>query len=54
MSWPFHSLAEFFAMGGYATYVWPAYGLAIAILIGNVLQPILQRKKLLKQLQHDK
>jgi len=25
---------EFFAMGGYAAYVWPAYGLAAAILIG--------------------
>ena len=25
---------EFFAMGGYAAYVWPAYGLAAVILIG--------------------
>ena len=25
---------EFFAMGGYAAYVWPAYGLAAVILVG--------------------
>jgi heme exporter protein D len=24
--------AEFFAMGGYAAYVWPAYGLSVAAL----------------------
>jgi len=27
-------MMEFFAMGGYAAYVWPAYGLAAVILIG--------------------
>ena len=25
---------EFFAMGGYAAYVWPAYGVTAAVLIG--------------------
>lgn len=25
-------MSEFFAMGGYATYVWPAYGVAVLIL----------------------
>jgi len=25
---------EFFAMGGYAAYVWPAYGVAAFILVG--------------------
>ena len=28
------SLADFFAMGGYAGYVWPAYGVAALVLIG--------------------
>ncbi len=27
-------MSEFFAMGGYAAYVWPAYGVAAAVLIG--------------------
>lgn len=30
----FDSVAEFFAMGGYAAYVWPAFGLAAAVLLG--------------------
>jgi heme exporter protein D len=31
------SLAEFFGMGGYAAFVWPAYVVALIVLIGNVL-----------------
>ena len=27
-------MSEFFAMGGYAAYIWPAYGVAAVILIG--------------------
>ncbi|MGH8530259.1 MAG: heme exporter protein CcmD [Nevskiales bacterium] len=27
----------FFSMGGYAAYVWPSYGLALAVLIGQAL-----------------
>ena len=27
-------LADFFAMGGYAGFVWPAYGIAALVLIG--------------------
>jgi len=27
-------LQSFFAMGGYAGYVWPAYGLALVVLAG--------------------
>lgn len=27
-------MAEFFAMGGYAVYIWPAYGIAAAVIIG--------------------
>ena len=28
------SLAEFFAMGGYGAFVWPAFAAAAAVLIG--------------------
>jgi heme exporter protein D len=27
-------MAEFFAMGGYAAYVWPSYALAAVVLVG--------------------
>ena len=30
-------LAEFIAMGGYAAFVWPAYTVALVVLIGNVI-----------------
>lgn len=29
-------MTEFFAMGGYAGYVWSCYGLTLAILAGNL------------------
>jgi heme exporter protein D len=32
-----NAIARFFAMGGYAAFVWPAYGLAVAVLGGLAL-----------------
>lgn len=32
------AIARFFAMGGFAVYVWPAYGLAFAVLGGLAFQ----------------
>jgi heme exporter protein D len=37
------SVHEFLAMGGYAAYVWPAYGAAAVILVGLV---VASRRKL--------
>ena len=31
------SLAEFLAMGGYAAYVWPSFGLALLVVVGLAL-----------------
>ena len=31
-------MTEFFAMGGYAAYVWPAYGFAALVLIVLLVQ----------------
>jgi heme exporter protein D len=31
-------VSDFFAMGGYAGYVWPAFGFAAVMLLGLVLQ----------------
>lgn len=45
----FHSFAEFIAMGTHGFYVWLAYGFAALVVAWNVLQPILQRRRLLKQ-----
>ena len=42
---------EFFAMGGYAPYVWGVYGIALVVLVYNVLQPFLHRRALLQRLR---
>jgi heme exporter protein D len=41
------NLTEFFHMGGYAFYVWTSYGIALVVLLLNVVLPLRQRKKLL-------
>ncbi len=41
---------EFFAMGGYGFYVWISYGLCALVLIVLIVNPVIQRKKLLRQL----
>ena len=40
-------MKEFFAMGGYAFYVWMSYGIALVVLIANLVSPLMQRRKLL-------
>lgn len=32
------ALDQFLAMGGYARFVWPAYGLAAVVLVGMAVQ----------------
>jgi heme exporter protein D len=44
-------MAEFFAMGGYAGYVWPAYAVFFIVLTIDALVPRLQRRRLLKELR---
>ena len=41
------NLNEFFHMGGYAFYVWTSYGIALFVLLINVILPLRQRNKLL-------
>jgi heme exporter protein D len=38
-------------MGGYAAYVWSAYGLAAAVLIGMIAHSLLWHRRLLKDLR---
>jgi heme exporter protein D len=47
----FQSLAEFLSMGGHAVYVWWSYGIFAAIIAFNILQPLLAKKRILRQLQ---
>jgi len=41
---------EFFAMGGYAFYVWSAYAVALVVLAANVAAPIVRERRLKRRL----
>jgi heme exporter protein D len=43
-------MSEFFAMGGYAAYVWPSFLLAAIILAVNIIVPLQQRKRVLTEI----
>lgn len=44
------SLLQFLNMGGFAFYVWSAYGVVMVILLLNFLLPWHSKKKYLRQL----
>ena len=41
------NLNEFFNMGGYGFYVWSSYGIALVVLLLNIILPVRQHRKLL-------
>lgn len=43
-------MAEFFAMGGYAAYVWSAYALTLVILMANLFAARTRFKSTIRQL----
>ena len=45
----FDSFESLIEMGGHGKYVWSAYGLALIVLVLNLLEPIRNRKKVLEQ-----
>ncbi|MBT5031115.1 MAG: heme exporter protein CcmD [Proteobacteria bacterium] len=45
------NFADFFAMGGYAWYVWPSWLLTAFILLWNVIAPQRKHRQLLQQLR---
>ena len=50
MQW--NSVSEFFAMGGYALYVWPSFGLTAAAVIYEVIAVRQQRRAVLRSLRN--
>jgi len=41
---------EFFQMGKYAFYIWTSYGLALVVLVANIIIPFNQERALLRTL----
>jgi heme exporter protein D len=44
-------MSDFLYMGGYAAYVWSAYGLAAAVLVGMIVHSLLWQRRVLKALK---
>jgi heme exporter protein D len=45
------SWSEFFAMGGYAFFVWTSYGIALLVVVLNIVMPVLHRKKVINRVR---
>ncbi len=44
-------MAEFFAMGGYAMYVWPAYAVFFIVLGWDWVAPAMKRRRLTREVR---
>ena len=38
-------LVEFFSMGGYAMYVWPAFAISFIVIVANIWFARMERKR---------
>lgn len=47
----FSSLNDFLAMGGHAPYVWSAWAMTLALLLGSAWHAHHERRQLIRQLQ---
>ena len=43
--------SDFFHMGGYATFVWTSYGMALLLVVANIVSPIIQRKRVIARVK---
>ncbi len=44
-------MREFFAMGGFAAYVWPAYAVFFLVLASDLIVTAKRRRKFIRQLR---
>ncbi len=44
-------MSEFLHMGGYAGYVWSAYGIALLVLVANLFLPFKAHRQLRKRVK---
>ena len=52
MNWA--SWSDFFAMGGYALYVWGSYGVVIGLLAMEIVLLILRKRSILRELLRER
>ncbi len=51
MQW--NSASEFFAMGGYALYVWGSFGITAAVMVVEMWQVRIRKNQVLRELRAD-
>ncbi len=44
-------MTSFFAMGGYAAYVWPAFAVFFLVLLADFIAPALRRRRTLREVR---
>ena len=44
-------MADFLAMGGYAPWVWSAFGLTLVVLVGNVIAAAYRYRQAIERLR---
>lgn len=47
----FDSLADVFSMAGHGVYVWSAYGVSFAVIVGFLVQPVIAYRQQTRGLQ---
>ncbi|MDO6564017.1 heme exporter protein CcmD [Amphritea sp. 1_MG-2023] len=45
----FESFAEFIDMGGHGLYVWLSYGIALAVMVINVVNPLMHKRQIFSE-----
>ena len=45
------SWSEFLHMGGYAAFVWSSYGLALVMVVFNIVSPMIERKRVISRVK---
>ncbi len=43
-------MTDFFAMHGYAAFVWPSYALFVVVLFADAIAPVFARRRVLREL----
>jgi len=49
----FESWQQFWDMGGYAAFVWSSYGIAAAVLMANVIVPVVAHRRLKRRIRNE-
>ncbi|MES1947464.1 heme exporter protein CcmD [Salinisphaera sp. C84B14] len=47
------SWQQFWAMGGYAGYVWSSYAIAAVVIVGNIVAPVIAHRQIARRIKNE-